>query len=275
MRSSIAVCATVLAALTLGACGGGGGGDDGPTAEEEAKSAAVRVVENNDAASYCRKEISAAYLDRVYHGDLTTCLKSEGSVPEEASKARATKAVVKPDEKHAVVAVVLKGGSYDGAAGSVEMVREQGAWKLNDYDDALVRSSFLAAIQTLDEGAISTPGMKACFTRQIKSMPAAQVRELVYTSAAQEEKKGKKLLLGMAEKCPESALAEYGATTLTAELKPKGKHKPGYVKCLYKEIKAFLELTGITAELLAENPNFGAVAAVEGIAEGAKRNCGG
>jgi hypothetical protein len=117
--------------------------------------------------------------------------------------------------------------------------------------------------------------MKACFTKQVQSMPAAQVRELTYISAADEEKKGRKLLLAMAEKCPESALAEYGATVLTEGLTDKGNHKPGYVKCLRVEIQAFLELTGITAELLKEHPNFAAVAALEGIAEGAKENCGG
>jgi hypothetical protein len=273
MRSSLAACGALGAALLLGACGGGG--DDGPTPEQEAKTAAVRAVENGDATTFCRKEVSKGYLQRIYGGDLAACVKSEGSVPEETSTARATKAVVKPDETHAVVTVVLKGGSYEGATGGVEMVKERGAWKLDDYDDKFIRSSFLAAIKTLDEGAISTPGMKACFTRQVKAMPAAAVRELTYTSAANEEKKGKKLLLGMAEKCPESALAEYGATTLTEGLTEKGDHKPGYVKCLYKEFKAFLELTGITTELLAEHPNFAAVAALEGIAEGAKQNCGG
>jgi hypothetical protein len=117
--------------------------------------------------------------------------------------------------------------------------------------------------------------MKACFTRQVKTMPIAQVRELTYTSDADEKKKGEKLLLGMAEKCPDSALAEYGATTLTEGVGEKGNHRPGYVKCLYKEFKFFLEITGITTELLAEHPSFAAVAALEGIAEGAKKNCGG
>jgi hypothetical protein len=274
MRSSIAVCGALLTAMLLAACGGGGG-DDGPTPEQEAKAAAVRAVENGDAATFCRKQAGKAYLERIYDGDVAKCVKSEGSVPEDESKARATKAVVKADEAHAVVTVVLRGGSYDGATGGVEMVKERGAWKVDDYDDEFIRSAFLAAIQTLDEGAISTPGMKACFTSQVKAMPIGQVRELTYTSDAEEEKQGRKLLLGMAEQCPESALAEYGATTLTEGVTENGKHKPGYVKCLYKEFKFALEITGITTELLKEHPGFAAVAALEGIAAGAKKNCGG
>jgi hypothetical protein len=77
MRSSFAVCGTVLAALFLGSCGGGGG-DDGPSAEQEAKTAAVRAVENLDAATFCRKQVSKGYLDRIYDGDVTACVKSEG-----------------------------------------------------------------------------------------------------------------------------------------------------------------------------------------------------
>jgi hypothetical protein len=203
---------------------------------------AVRAVENGDAGTFCRKQVSKAYLERINDGEVAACVKSEGSVPEEASSARATKAALKADEAHAEVTVVLKGGSYDGASGGVAMVRERGAWKLDDYDDEFIRSAFLAAIQALDQGAISTPGMKACFTRQVKTMPIAKVRELTYTSDAEEEK-GEKLLLGMAEKCPDAALAEYGATTLTEGVTNNGNHKPDYVKCLYKEFKFLLEVT--------------------------------
>jgi hypothetical protein len=241
----------------------------------EAKTAAVRAVENGDAGTFCRKQVSNAYLERIYDGDVAACVKSDGSVPEETSTAKATKAVVKADEAHAVVTVVLKGGSYEGATGGVEMVKEGEAWKVDNYDDEFIRSAFLAAIQTLDEGAISTPGMKACFITQVEAMPIARVRQLTYTSDAEEEKKGTELLLGMAEKCPDSALAEYGATTLTEGVHESDRHKPGYVKCLYKEIKFFLEVTGITTDLLKEHPSFAAVAALEGIVEGAKKNCGG
>src|SRR6185312_8584384 len=272
MRSSLAVITALLAAMFLGACGGGA---EGPTPEEEAKVAAVRAVENGDAGSFCRQQASKAYLQRIYEGDVARCVKSEGSVPEETSTAKATKAVVKGDEVHAVVTVVLKGGSYDGATGGVEMVKEREAWKVDDYDDDFIRSAFLAAIQTLDEGAISTPGMKACFTRQVKAMPVGKVRELTYASDADDEKKVNKTLLGMAEKCPESALAEYGATTLTEGVHESDEHKAGYVPCLRKEIKFLLEVTGITTELLKEHPGFAAVAALEGIVEGAKKNCGG
>jgi hypothetical protein len=174
------------------------------------------------------------------------------------------------------VTISLIGGDLDGTSGAVEMVKEGGAWKVDEFGDDFIRSAFLASIETVDEGAISTPGMKACFSRQVKELPAATVRDLTYAADAGDVKTQNKGLLRMAKKCPESALAEYGARTLTDELDvKKGQHKPDYVPCLYKEIKFLLEVSGITTELLVEHPNFAAVAALDGIVEGAKKNCGG
>jgi hypothetical protein len=232
MRSSLAVCGALLATILLGACGGGGDGDDGPTAAAEVRRAAVQALENDDAQSLCRRQLSKAYLARVYDGEVTKCIKAVEASDEDPGKVTATRPVVRADETHAVVAVSVSGGSVDGSSGHLEMVKE-GTWKVDDYADDLIRSTFLAAIRGLDEGAISTPGMKACFTGQVRAMPIDEVSELTYTSDANEKKKGN------------------------------------------KEIKFFLEVTGITTELLEEHPGFVAVAALEGIVEGAKKNCGG
>jgi hypothetical protein len=280
VRSSLALLIAILAGLGLAACGGGGssagGTDEGPTVEEEVKVATVKAVENGDAASFCRTQASRAYLQTVYGGDLKACSGSKGTVPKHPPAVKAGAAKVRPDGRHATVTVSLSGGDLDGTTGAVEMVKEDGSWKVDEYGDDFIRFSFLASIRTVDEGAISTPGMKACFTRQVKAMPAATVRELTYDADTGDVASQNKGLLKLAENCPESALAEYGAKTLTDELDIKpGQHKPGYVKCLYKEIDAGLEISGITTELLVPHPNLVAVAALEGIVEGAKSNCGG
>jgi hypothetical protein len=281
VRSSLALLIAILAGFGLAACGGGGGSsagstDEGPTVEEEVKAAAVAAVENNDAASFCGTQASKGYLRTVYGGSAKKCAESEGTVPKHPPKAKAGAAKVEPDQKHATVTVSLVGGDLDGTAGGLEMVKEGGSWKVDEYGDDFIRSSFLASIKTVNEGAISTPGMKACFTRQVKELPAATVRELTYDADAGDVKSQNKGLLKLAENCPQSALAEYGAKTLTdgLDIKP-GQHKPGYVKCLYKEIHFGLEVSGITTELLVPEPSLPAVAALEGIVEGAKANCGG
>jgi hypothetical protein len=272
MRSSIAVCGALLTALLLGACGGGG--DDGPTAEEEVKQAAVRAIESNDPDQLCHKLLGKPYIARVYDGSVAKCVKAADDDETDAGKAKATKPKVNEDETKATVTVAVSGGSLDGADGQLEMVKE-GTWKVDDYGDDLVRSTFIAAIKTSDEGLVSTPEMRACFIRQVARMPIALIRHLTYASSADEEKEVEGKLLKMAGECPESALAEYGAEEFTKGLVNNGTHEPGYVKCIHEELRSLLELTGITAELLGENPDFAAVAALEGITEGAKENCGG
>jgi hypothetical protein len=272
MRSSIAVCGTLLVAVFLAACGGGG--DDGPTPEEEVERAAVRAIESDDGAELCRKLLSRVYIERVYDGNVAKCIKTADESDEEPGEVKATKPTVRADETHAVVTVAVGGGSLDGAGGQLAMVKE-GTWKVEDYGDDLVRSTFLAAIRNNDEGLVSTPEMKACFSRQVKQLPADRIRHLTYASSADEEKEVEAGLLKMAEKCPESALAEYAAGAFTDGLVNKGNHKPGYVSCIHKELKFLFEVTGITSELLVDHPSFAATAALEGIAEGAKKNCGG
>jgi hypothetical protein len=292
VRSSLAICAALLAALCLAACGGGGSDSTGSTdagttdttitdgeearspAEEEARAAAVAATDNDDAKTFCHEQVTAAFIKRVYGGSLKKCVGSEGTLPEHPGKATAGDTKLDPDEEGADVQISIAGGSLDGATGGVEMVKEGGAWKIDDYDDDFLRSSFLASIRSVKEGAISTPGMKACFTRQLQTLPAATVRELSYLSYSGDEASEFSGMKKIAQKCPQSALAEYGATALTAEIEAKG-HKPGYRKCLYGEIKGALELTGITLQLFGEHPNQAAVAALEGIVEGAKSNCGG
>jgi hypothetical protein len=291
VRSSLAICAALLAALCLAACGGGGsdstGGGGSTTdatitdgeearspAEEEARAAAVQATDNTDAKTFCREQVTAAFIKRVYGGSLKKCVGSEGTLPEHPGKATAGDATLDPDEEGADVRISIAGGSLDGATGGVRMVEEGGAWKIDDYDDDFLRSSFLASIRSVKEGAISTPGMKACFTKQLHTLPAATVRELSYLSDSGDEAAEFTAMKKIARKCPASALAEYGATALTAEIEAKG-HKPGFRTCLYGEIKGALELTGITLELFGEHPSQTAVAALEGIVEGAKENCGG
>ena len=283
VRSSLLLLAAVLAAVGLAACGGGGGGstgdsstaDDATSPEDEAKLAAVRAVENGDAKSFCRDGVSKGCIAKVYGGDVKKCVGAKGEVPEPVGKAEATAAVLEPDGLHAAVTVSISGGSLEGSEGEVKMVKERPTWRLDDYGDEFIRSSFLASIETADKGALATPELKACFSRQVKGLPVETIRHLTYASDADEQKELDEGLIKLAHHCPESALAEYGARTLTEGIKEKGKHDHAYVVCLHRDIKFGLEVSKITTELLVPHPGFAAVAALEGIVEGAKRSCEG
>jgi hypothetical protein len=272
VRSAIAsslftLLATALAALGLAACG-----DSGPSPEEEVRQAAVRAAESDNSKAFCRTMVTDHYIQVIFGGDLDACVDSDDAVPKDPGQARATAvAIDREDEAEAEAVVTIIGGELDGTSGHVSMVEEEDHWKVDELGDDYARSLLLAAIEGADEGALSNRMMKACFSRQAKTLDDEKVRELAF--AGYRSKKGEvtEALLPLAEKCPH-ALADYGAREFTKGLVKKGK-SPAYVHCLQVEISFFLELTDIVPDLLKPKPGFASVAALEGIVEGAKKNC--
>ncbi len=268
MRSSAFLAAlALLAACLLSACG-----SSGPTAEDEARETAVRAIETTDAKAFCRQLVSERLIEEVVGGGVAACEKASVVADDPGTATASTVSLRGEDESGAEVAVRVEGGELDGVAGHLELVREGDRWLLDRYGDDFLRSSFLVAIETVDEGAISNSRMKACIGKQAAKLSGVRLRE-INRAAASDPAALVEALLPLAEKCP-AALAEYAADEFTEGLAEKGK-SPAYVRCLHDELEAFLELTDIVPELLGENPGFAAVAALEGIATGAKRNCSG
>ncbi len=268
MRSALGICCLVLAtALGIASCG-----DSGPSTEEEVQEAVVKAIESKDPKAFCRTLVSDHYLEMVY-GDVQACLDSNESAADDPGQVQATAVALDPkDETRAEVKLTIQGGDHDGAAGHVEMAEEEDGWKLDDFGDDYLRSTFIAEIATVDEGVVAIPSMKVCFRRQVKTLDTATLRDLTFTNSRGDVGKTNEKLLKLAEHCPKG-LAEYGAWEITQGLEESGKRSPAFVKCIREEVTAFLLLTEITPELLKEHPGFAAVAAFEGIVVGAKKNC--
>jgi hypothetical protein len=230
-RAGLALLGTTA---TLVAIGLAACGSSGPSAEEEARAAAVAILESTDQHRFCRQLVTDRYLEETVGGG-AACEKAS-VLAEDPGSAHTTK---------------------------VTLLDRSGA----DF----LRSSLLVAIRTVDEGALSAAGMKACMGRQARTLSGARLRDFNRDAAIDSEAFLEQDLLPLAEKCPR-ALAEYATDEFTKGLVESGKSR-AYVKCLRDEIGGFLLLTGIVPELLLENPGFAPVAALEGIVEGAKRNC--
>lgn len=259
--------ALILAAVGLGACG-----DSGPSPEEEVSEAAVKAAESENSKAYCQTMVTAHYVQVVFHGDLEACVDSDDAVPKEAGKAVASQVSIDPkDETKAEVVVAITGGELDGTTGHLAMIEEEDGWKVDELGADFLRSTFMAAIEHADEGALSNKLLKACFVRNADSIDDKTIRELTYAGYRSKKAEVTDALLPIAEKCPH-ALADYGAREFTKGLVAKGK-SPKYVHCLQTEIGFFLELTDIVPALLQPKPDFASVAALEGIVEGAKKNC--
>lgn len=256
-----------IGAIALAACG-----SSGPSAEDEVRAAAIRAGETTNAKAFCRRMVSERFLAEVIRGDAADCEKASVLADDPGETRVAAVTLRGADEERALVAVSVEGGEADGTQGHLEMVQQGDRWLLDRYRDDFLRSNFLAAIAQTDEGAFSNQRMKDCMSKQVKKVSATEVRKFTYDATVDSERLVADLL-PLAEECPQ-ALAEYGADEFTAGLVEAGQ-TPAFVHCVHEELEALLLLTDITPELLGENPGFAVVAALEGIAAGAKKNCKG
>ena len=260
---------SLLAACALSACG-----SSGPSAEEEAEATVIRALETKDAKEFCERLASKRLIEEFVVGGSAACEKASSVVSEDPGEASVTEVALRgEDDSRAELAVELEGGETGGVAGHLEVVREGERWLLDGYGDDFLRSSMLVAIRKVDEGAIANERMKVCMGRQIEKVGADRMRE-IFRAGTTGGDVLIEALLPFAENCP-GALAENAADEFTKGLTKNGKNSPAYVNCLHDELESFLLLTDITPELLGENPGWAPVAALEGIATGAKRNCAG
>jgi hypothetical protein len=268
MRRSPASTALAFAlACLLAACG-----SSGPTAEDEAGTAAIRALETKDAKEFCRRLASRRLIEEFVVGGAAACEDASSVVSEDPGKAKVTKVALRgDDESRAELAVELEGGETGGVSGHVEVAREGDRWRLDGYGDDFLRSSMLVAIRKADAGALANQRMKACMGGQIEKVGAKRMRAIFRAGTSGGEALIE-ALLPFAEKCP-AALAENAADEFTKGLTKNGRNSPAYVNCLHDELEGLLLITGITPELLGEQPGWAPVAALEGIATGAKRNC--
>lgn len=266
MLRSIFLGGLVATALALAACG-----SSGPSTEDEAGDAAVKALESRDAKQFCRRLVSDRLIDEVFGGKVTTCEKSS-AVEDHTSATVSSVSLRGEDESRAEVAAEIERGQLAGTSGHIGLVREGNRWLLDRFGDDFLRSTLLTAIERVDEGALAIRPMKVCMGGQIEDLDAARIREITHHAIVGGEALVEDLL-PFAENCPE-ALAEYGAKEISDALVESGKRSPAFIRCIRKELETGFLLTGIAPDLIGENPDFGAVLALEGIAASAKQRCG-
>ncbi len=166
--------AAFLLAAMLGGCGGGGG--DGDPSAEITKALQAGLT-SNDAAVLCERALSTGLVMRVY-GGRARCLQVERAAA--ASRAAAGSAQVsriKADGDRATAYVVLHGGDQNGARGALSVVREDGAWRLDDLSTAFLRSEFNAG---LGSGEQLQANLIACVGKRVVGLSDAALRALAF-----------------------------------------------------------------------------------------------
>jgi hypothetical protein len=266
----------VLAGVLV-ACGGaddkGGGAPPAtgpPSPEQDARRAAQTILDGNDARTLCTRLVTRRLLSDMYKGDRQRCIAEP--VNDHGTDAGTTKITgVTVDGATASVAVTTVGGEADGAAGTLELVREGNAWKLDALGADYLRAAFLIAIGQVHTGAIGHPAMRACFAKQARTMSEPRLRR-VMSQGARDDPAVRGTLIAMAEKCPE-ALHAYIAQTLGDAIEKDG-FRPAFVRCFKRELENFLPLVPISGELLMEDPDGITRAALAGLMTGIRKICG-
>jgi hypothetical protein len=72
---------------------------------------------------------------------------------------------------------VLRGGEQDGARGVLSVVREDGAWRLDDLSTAFLRSGFSAG---LSSGADLQANLIDCVGKRVVALSDAALRALAF-----------------------------------------------------------------------------------------------
>jgi hypothetical protein len=176
----------IAAALALSACGGGGSSSSGGGDEEAAIEEAVEKSATTSDPSKCTEFQTQAFNEQ----EKATSGKEATEICEEAAEEQETPAKsvdvsnVKVDGETATAEAAIGGSALNGQTVELELVKEEGDWKLNQFlqfskfsAKALSESfekEFAAA-----EGEIS-PGLAKCISEGIGKISQAEAEEVAF-----------------------------------------------------------------------------------------------
>lgn len=253
-------------ALALSACG------SGASPEEEVREAAIEAGRSEDPKVFCRTMVTHRFVEEVFDGDVAACADSEIVDDDPGRPVVEDVAMKDEDATTATVAIRVAGGESGGVTGHLRFAKEGEDWKVDRFETDYMRSVFAVGLEKVDEGALATPAMRDCMGEQLTGLSDDRMRELTLNTIA-DEASARKDLVALAGKCP-GPLAQGVANQIADSLEGDKQNSPAYVRCIREEIAFLLKLTGIAPELIVPEPNEIAVAALAGVAEGAKQNCG-
>jgi len=264
---------TAVAAALLAGCGDDGDAPETapPSPSQEVQTAAQRILREHDASVVCRRFVTADFMQQVFKGDVQACTQSE--IADAPKTGKQVVGDVRVTGSKASVEIVQRGGEHDGLTGHYTFAREGRAWKLDAFEDDVVRSTLVLSADQAGRdggtGAFAYPPLRDCVTKKFESMPIEDAREFLFAGlrdAPNTKKLGNRLLT----KCPDE-LARYVAEELATGV-GEG-HSQAYVDCMRRQLTFLLMSTGLAKEALKGNTNGAGTAALKGLALGADRNC--
>lgn len=225
------------------------------------------MLGTSDPQVACRL-VTRRYVEEMY-GTLARCLADDED-DETLRGASVTDVNVSGSRATAAVEVPPADG-LSRIAGTLELAREGGAWRVDRSGDDFLRSLLVAgAGKPGDSGLASSAPMRRCMQRRFAALPAATVRRLATLSSSRDPRL-RTVLLREARRCP-VALADYVATAIVDGLRGEGR-SPAFLRCMHRQLRGLLAVTGLAERALRGNTDDAGTAALGGLALGAQQNC--
>lgn len=260
----------LLAALALGlsACGSGSGSDepDPPSPQEQVRAVALKMLETADPQVGCRL-MTRRYVAETY-GAMARCLAAD---EEDALRGARVEQVVVRGERATAQVEVPPGDGLARIAGTIELAREGGAWRVDRSDSDFLRSLLVAgAGKPGDRGLATSAPVRACMQKQLAALSDDAVRRFAQLASSR-DRSLQRATLRLVERCP-AAVADYLSAELVRALRGEGR-SPAFLRCMRRELRTYLTVTGLGPRALRGNADDAVTAAVGGVALGAQRIC--
>lgn len=183
----------VLAALLLSAVFGlaACGGDNN---EEEISNAVSEFILSEDPRQFCGELITERFRDEVFD-DLETCEKAQtrdeddGEPPEEVTVSQ-----IEIDGDKATAKATEVGGETDGASGEVELVKVDGAWRVDGLGIDFLRSKLDRGFANEENfadaeeaGPLADAEVRECFRKSLQDIDDEQFRQFAYDGIAERD----------------------------------------------------------------------------------------
>jgi hypothetical protein len=167
-----------LVVLVLAGCGGDGSDDGSGDDEKEIRTVIRSSLTTKNPRGDCRQWLSDGLIRRTY-GTRQRCVRVQRDDNDQPAKAVAF-ASVEVNEDAATAEIAVRGGDSDGAKGGLELVREEGAWRIDEISIPLLRSLVEAGLRSGNNVENLPPGALECVGRELNALPDDELREVTY-----------------------------------------------------------------------------------------------
>lgn len=173
-------------ALGLAACSGSGATEE---ETEEISGVIAEGIMTEDVEVKCVEVVGDNFVETIY-GDVETCREAEAPSPDDGEKPdEVTVTEVEVDGDSASAVVSETGGDTDGATGSIELVRTEDGWKVDELGIDYLRSTLeqgFAADDSFDQddGPLADPAFRECLNDRLQALDDEGFRQLAYDASA-------------------------------------------------------------------------------------------